>query len=774
MMARTTFTSRVPAGAAMRSLIDGAEQQSAEPAPAPQRSLEVGAADDRVELQADAIAAQVLDRIGTPERHSHGPGCGHGDAVRRAPTPSPTAAIGAAGGELDGESTGQIEAARGGGAPLDAGVRREMESGFGRSLGDVRIHTDARADQLSRQMSARAFTTGRDIFFGKGEYDPTSAAGRHTLAHELAHTTQDSGATRRKMRGTTDALTSQGGGETSGKFRKVIGFLTNWDSIVTSMRKYEALEAQLLSNGNPSQTSLNAAKPGLLKVLKKTQAAIKDWKSSNDAKGEDKKQTKKIKENQRRRDEGEEYDEDQDVRSKSGRRQAVAMLEPRVSNEVSLLSAKDGAGWLSSLGLSSEKVKSTGATKSGQVNKVSELTYETEGGTFTGYFKEDNGFAKSPELQEQEVGITHQDPNYGARSVALYRLDQLFDAGVTARAEFAVHKNEQGQSRLGTVLESAKGTAAGDLAFKLGSESGEGVSIDDPVLQSGLNKLQLLDAIAGQLDRHQGNYHIQQGKDGKVTGVTGIDLDMAFGKDMKTTTGPQTAMNYKGLPEFIDKQMGEKILQVKPTDIRNALLGLLSKAEVEATVSRFTEVQEAVRAAKKSGKIVDKWDGTTSKGSFGSGTSWEGTKSYQEQAAFTRGLGLHKEAMSEATYLINQRLQEEPWAEMPPELYKLVRDDSFRPSWEYKGRSNTAWVRIVADYATDNDLPLSSIGPMMELIVDGFFTTLDANSIAVEFQTAFTGMDKVKISDRIRKNFESWMKSHNSELLGKFASMNKR
>ncbi|MBB3042310.1 DUF4157 domain-containing protein, partial [Nocardioides soli] len=545
----------------MSALLDRSEQ--AEPAPPVRRSLEVGAADDRAELEADAVAAQVLGRLA--ERHEHAPGCGHDDGVRRAPAAGTTGTIGAAGGTLDEGATGAIESARGGGSALDSGVRREMEAGFGHSLGDVRIHTDARADELSRQMSARAFTTGRDIFFARGEYDPTSAAGRHTLAHELAHTVQEGGPARRKLRGTAEALEQQGGGMTSGKFRKAIGLLTNWDKIVAGTKAYELEETKLLAGGkNPDPMVLMKAKPGMLKLLAKIQSAVKDWRKSNDSTKEDAKFERSrfgglnndIEENRT-----------EDDRTKSGRRQAVALLDPRVGHEVSLLSAKDGQGWLSSLGLSTNQVTGTGRQDGGQVNQVSELHFKTESGEMSGFFKEDKGFNAKSEGHETEVGIRQVDPNYGARSIALYRLDQLFNAGVTARAEFAVHKNGDGKSVLGTVLESSKGTKAVDVKYHVAGDEKDPGSVDlyDPVLQRGLNKLQLLDAICGQLDRHMGNYFVQDDGKGNVTGVTGIDLDMAFGSKM-TSVDYKGAQNYKGLPEYIDKEMGQKILQITPAD----------------------------------------------------------------------------------------------------------------------------------------------------------------------------------------------------------------
>ena len=68
-----------------------------------------------------------------------------------------------------------------------------MESAFGRDFGDVSVHNDASAAQLSRSVSAKAFTTGNDIFFGEGQFRPDTPAGEHMLAHELAHTVQQRG-----------------------------------------------------------------------------------------------------------------------------------------------------------------------------------------------------------------------------------------------------------------------------------------------------------------------------------------------------------------------------------------------------------------------------------------------------------------------------------------------------------------------------------------------------------------------------------------------------
>lgn len=100
--------------------------------------------------------------------------------------------------EGDGASTagdqlaGQIRAQLGGGSPLPAQLRTQMETGLGTSLSNVRLHTDATAANLSNQLNAHAFTTGNDVFFNSGAYNPNTPEGYSTLAHELTHTVQQS------------------------------------------------------------------------------------------------------------------------------------------------------------------------------------------------------------------------------------------------------------------------------------------------------------------------------------------------------------------------------------------------------------------------------------------------------------------------------------------------------------------------------------------------------------------------------------------------------
>jgi hypothetical protein len=78
----------------------------------------------------------------------------------------------------------------GGGKPLDADTRADMEQRLGHDFGDVRVHTDAAAHESARSMNAQAYTVGSDVVFQRDRYDPASPGGRHMLAHELTHVVQ--------------------------------------------------------------------------------------------------------------------------------------------------------------------------------------------------------------------------------------------------------------------------------------------------------------------------------------------------------------------------------------------------------------------------------------------------------------------------------------------------------------------------------------------------------------------------------------------------------
>lgn len=82
------------------------------------------------------------------------------------------------------------EVLRSPGRPLDAQTRSFMEPRFGHDFSHVRVHEDAQAAESARAINALAYTVGRDVVFGAGQYAPTTLEGKRLLAHELTHVVQ--------------------------------------------------------------------------------------------------------------------------------------------------------------------------------------------------------------------------------------------------------------------------------------------------------------------------------------------------------------------------------------------------------------------------------------------------------------------------------------------------------------------------------------------------------------------------------------------------------
>lgn len=194
-----------------------------------QTKLSVSTPGDSHEQEADRVADEVVSRSAAPaqEENKLNPGSTKPEnnaanpqslqtkisrmaepapATTEAPQPeteTPASAETATDDEqgVSAEVEQQIAGLRGQGAQLPEQVRTEMESQFNHDFSSVSIHSDSAADALCKQLSARAFTVGSDIFFASGEYAPDSQEGKRLLAHELTHVVQQgSGVTRKIMR----------------------------------------------------------------------------------------------------------------------------------------------------------------------------------------------------------------------------------------------------------------------------------------------------------------------------------------------------------------------------------------------------------------------------------------------------------------------------------------------------------------------------------------------------------------------------------------------
>jgi hypothetical protein len=177
-----------------------------------QAKLTVGPAGDHYEQEADRVADQVMKMPGpqaTPKAASVQRSVGDEEVQTKPLAPSITPLVQrqaeeeeevqtkpqdpGAGFEANRAVEGQLRTAKGSGSPLPAEVRTYMEPRFGADFSGVRVHTDGQAAQLNRQLSAQAFTHGKDIYLPADKYSPQSEGGRRLLAHELTHVVQQGG-----------------------------------------------------------------------------------------------------------------------------------------------------------------------------------------------------------------------------------------------------------------------------------------------------------------------------------------------------------------------------------------------------------------------------------------------------------------------------------------------------------------------------------------------------------------------------------------------------
>jgi hypothetical protein len=211
--------------------------------------------------------------------------------------------------------------------------------------------------------------------------------------------------------------------------------------------------------------------------------------------------------------------------------------------------------------------------------------------------KETGGLYNSAEYETNpDLG---GDRNLLTRAVASTAVDRLLDTHVLAEEKFGM----DGQGNVLGVSVQADGVGVkGDYRADDGikRECYLDAQYDNAKIQKGLSDLEVVDYITGQVDRHCGNIFVEPGS-GKVTG---IDNDMAFPeKDRSLMAAEREFKGTESLPRIIDRSTADKIMAVKPEELRETLKGVtkprtgetLSDAEIEGAVQRLEQLQAAIR-----------------------------------------------------------------------------------------------------------------------------------------------------------------------------------
>jgi hypothetical protein len=207
-------------------------------------------------------------------------------------------------------------------------------------------------------------------------------------------------------------------------------------------------------------------------------------------------------------------------------------------------------------------------------------------------------------------GIDLTDLRSSNREVAMSRLDMLLDANLISKATLAIKKTGLNATpQLGSLAPEAKGqditqyNRVDNLAQHPGTN--DTIRKDDPALLGRLSALQMIDYLAGQIDRHQGNYMIQVDANGNVLDLTGIDNDMSFGTKDANTLAQRGGRQLPPISMYFDTSMANKILALNPEMVRIALSDLLRRDEVDATLQRLALLKNRLLVAQGAGNLLN-------------------------------------------------------------------------------------------------------------------------------------------------------------------------
>lgn len=612
----------------MQSRRPGASAISLDAAVA-QAKLTVGPVADPYEREADDVADRVVESL------EGGQSCEAGSQLDTAPELAQRvqriATIDARGGNVDSDTEAAISNARGGGQALPADARSQMEGAFGADFRGVRVHEGPQATELNERIQAKAFTVGSDVFFRDGIPDTSTASGQHLLAHELTHTIQQGGAVaRRATDGDAPAsdISHDGGqqvrrmpgpatierraGKKSKKgaklFGKQVGATNTYNAMLDAVRAHTDHVMKTAIGANASQISGEIAT--MSRYLDNIIATAKAYKSKEELKS----------------------DKKRDVRALGQANDLIAMAnaEKRILPDIGAYWANRGTTamgrqkWGMEIPRDPRTYKpkmadmqptnvtaKVGASGGKGNNKAVSQVVNEKGES--GFFADDDFDGKyeaeadgtdqydNPKWLLNNYGAAgNQDIQLGNRSIAMSRLDKLLGGDVMARTVRAFNGDKQG-----TFQAKADGKEAKEV---LESTDVSG----NPDLARMLSRLQLLDAIAGQVDRHAKNYFIQiDPRSKRVTGITGIDLDMSWmgedgrfevdvemgsrmGSQKNNADGGKTD-HFPGFSKFVDKELAERIIAMKPNDLRAILLDLLDPKLIESAVRRLAKLQNLLQ-----------------------------------------------------------------------------------------------------------------------------------------------------------------------------------
>jgi len=300
------------------------------------------------------------------------------------------------------------------------------------------------------------------------------------------------------------------------------------------------------------------------------------------------------------------------------------------------------------------------------------------------------------------TGVSRNDPQIAMRNLSTQALAQGLEFDVIAGTSVAVLGAERGTMdvHLGLVMEKARGTAAYDTDPQL---------MEMPETRTEIAKLQFLDHLTGQTDRHSSNYFVdvqwlkpggnaqrpedwmptppgplakgyvdemrRQGYQPKVK-VTGIDNDQCFGdrlldpNDAAEFKDVGTHEVYRGsrMPGAAPRVVAETIGKISHQQLDEILGDKLKPSEVDAAHQRLDRVKEHLSGLQRSGMIIenDEWDRDDVKASLGATNSYAHRDARPE--AYSKELASFLQWQAAEVAKRNNNAGAQRWATMPPSV----------------------------------------------------------------------------------------------------------
>jgi hypothetical protein len=246
------------------------------------------------------------------------------------------------------------------------------------------------------------------------------------------------------------------------------------------------------------------------------------------------------------------------------------------------------------------------ALGAGVCNTVYASRYSGPEGVVSSVFKPLNDFEHG--WVAQRIGIDRNRPQIANRNLATQDVARALGFNVVVECRIGCRGKPGGwldEFQLGLVMARAPGHPA--------SETPPGL-FAHPEVRRELTKLQLLDHLVGQGDRHGGNYFIHTWVDesGQTQArVSGIDNDQCFGRntldpDDLSHSPERDKKGFRGvqMPLLIDTDMAAAIRAITPERLDALLDDKLDWEEIQATQARLESLLEHINRLEQNQLII--------------------------------------------------------------------------------------------------------------------------------------------------------------------------